>query len=143
MKPVEKLAFMLNNREYRFEYEKEHIWFARENNLLIVHGCSDDIVMINGIIHEEYYSEKLWFLKNKIICTEDDFEDIKKAKKELERYGIKVSNLGILFTINVKFPNEEGFKFELINESDQKIEYDRFTVLEDGKEYGQGLVIQL
>ena len=49
----EELAEMLNNRAYLHETTPEIEQLAKDNNLLIVFGCSDDLCEFRGAILEE------------------------------------------------------------------------------------------
>jgi len=48
-------AKKLDGREYGKEITKEEKNEARENGLVIVYGCSDDLIEFNGAIDEEGY----------------------------------------------------------------------------------------
>ncbi len=50
----EELAAMLNNRAYLHETTPEIEQLAKDNNLLIVFGCSDDLCEFRGAIFEEF-----------------------------------------------------------------------------------------
>ncbi len=50
----EELAEMLNNRAYLHETNPEIEQLAKDNNLLIVFGCSDDLCEFRGAIFEEF-----------------------------------------------------------------------------------------
>ena len=50
----EELAEMLNNRAYLHETTPEIEQLAKDNNLLIVFGCSDDLCEFRGAIFEEF-----------------------------------------------------------------------------------------
>ena len=50
----EELATMLDGRQYRDETTPEIEQFAKENNLLIVFGASDDLCEFRGAIEDEF-----------------------------------------------------------------------------------------
>lgn len=49
----EKLAKMLDGREYTNEMTKEEAKAARDNNLLVLFGASDDLLEVEGAIYDE------------------------------------------------------------------------------------------
>jgi hypothetical protein len=51
---LEKLANMINGRQYLKETTKEIIDYAIENNIIICLGASDDLLEILGAIDDEY-----------------------------------------------------------------------------------------
>lgn len=95
---VIKLADHLNNRQYRSEISISLEVFAKNNNLAIVFGASDDLIEFRGAFEEEFgASEELYFDKEfKIISSHskirldekdvymDDFVNIYKFDLEVE-----------------------------------------------------------
>lgn len=55
MTPAEELALALDGREYPLQMSETHTQFAKDNNLVVVYGLSDDLVMFNGAWCEEAY----------------------------------------------------------------------------------------
>ena len=51
---IDELCAMLNNRQYREETTKEIEKFAKENNLIICFGASDDLLELRGLIDDEF-----------------------------------------------------------------------------------------
>ena len=49
----EQLAELLNGNEYRDEMTKEQEQAAKENNLLVLFGASDDLLEMRGAIYDE------------------------------------------------------------------------------------------
>ena len=54
---TEKLASILNGRQYGQEITKEEQQQAKENNLVVVFGYSDDCMEFRGAIYDEVGSE--------------------------------------------------------------------------------------
>ena len=50
----EKLAELLNNREYGNEITKEEAQTAKENGLVVVYGFSDDNMEFDGAFRDEF-----------------------------------------------------------------------------------------
>lgn len=49
----EQLAELINGNEYRDEMTKEQEQAAKQNNLLVLFGASDDLLEMRGAIHDE------------------------------------------------------------------------------------------
>lgn len=49
----EELAAKLDGCEYRDDFPEELLEAARKNNLVILHGASDDLIQLHGAINEE------------------------------------------------------------------------------------------
>ena len=49
----EQLAELLNGNEYRDEMTKEQEQAAKQNNLLVLFGASDDLLEMRGAIRDE------------------------------------------------------------------------------------------
>jgi hypothetical protein len=139
MRPCEQLANRLDNNQYGSEVSDADRQFAIDNNLLIVHGASDDIIVLDGIINDECYSHKLTFCDNFKVYPKHVIDDFEKT---LLKFELKLQEtLKIKFLLNTKFPDIDGFKF-FITQNSEQVEYEYFNILEDDNFYGQGLVIK-
>lgn len=54
----EQLAEQLDGRSRRDEITDEQIQLAKENNLLVLFGASDDLLVARGAIYDEYVAYK-------------------------------------------------------------------------------------
>jgi len=72
----EQLAAMLNGRRYRDEITEKEEKLAKENNLVVLFGASDDLIELRGAIDEEIGAESVIRLSRKGIpesdCREGD-----------------------------------------------------------------------
>jgi hypothetical protein len=74
----EELAQELNGREYRYEISREEAEVARENNLVVVFGASDDLIEFRGAIDDElgaFDGDVVYLNRDGIIQNECDNED--------------------------------------------------------------------
>jgi hypothetical protein len=49
-----ELAIQIDGRQYRHEMTKEIVQLAKDNNLVIVYGASDDLMEMRGEIDDEF-----------------------------------------------------------------------------------------
>lgn len=54
MKKLKELASQLNKSEYRFELTNEQTEYCKQNGIVVVFGCSDDLMEFRGAIYDEY-----------------------------------------------------------------------------------------
>lgn len=52
--PVEKVAKEIDGRQYRENFSKEILEYCKANHLIIITGCSDDLVEFDGFSCEEF-----------------------------------------------------------------------------------------
>ena len=89
----EELAARLNGCERRDDFPKELIEAARENNLVIIYGASDDLVCFAGAITDEADASDggTFFLSKKGIpesdCTSDECPYYKRWLKQSIQSG--------------------------------------------------------
>lgn len=85
---MNQLANLLDEREYGCEMDKDVEKFAKENDLVIVYGASDDIMEFRGAINDEIgcydggtaYLDGNGLIENK--CDDEDcpyYQDLLKA----------------------------------------------------------------
>jgi len=124
----EELAKKLNNNLYRYEISRELEQQAKENNLVVVFGGSDDLMIFGGAICDEIdcyeggiaYLDKEGLLYN--LCDDKDcpyFALIQDRAKKIEAIW-----------------NKYGYSW--IYKTD--IPHATFDILESGKKYCQGIV---
>ena len=70
---IVEVAELLDGREYRQEVDKELRSKLREDRILVIYGASDDIMCLDGFIHDEAYDtiylKDMDVLRN--VCEED------------------------------------------------------------------------
>lgn len=82
----EQFAELLNGNEYRDEMTKEQECIAKENNLLVVFGASDDLLEVRGAISDEYGAydggEFLLVKKGEMYADNEDENTYHKAESD-------------------------------------------------------------
>lgn len=144
----EALACMLEGNEYLNEITKEQEQSAKENNLLVIFGHSDDGVQFRGVVNDEegaYGGTTLYLLKKgEQFCIADDGTD------RTYRLAHKVS----LLPHNDDFPvNEnarvievkwgEGAKTDPVWQIETTLPHVKFVIREDGEPFSEGIVIDM
>ncbi len=127
----EELANQLNGRERGNEITPEIEKIAKDNNLVIVYGYSDDLMEFAGAINDEIgcYNGGTAYLTDKgLLQNECDDEDCPYFKKELES-AKKIEAIW----------NDTGYSW--IYETD--ITHTKFTINEDGLPYCEGIIFYL
>ncbi len=84
----EELAQMLNGNQYGNECPNQEDKLAKENNLVIVFGYSDDNMEFEGAIDDEvgcYDGGFAYVTKDGLLQNECDYEDYSYFKKEQEK----------------------------------------------------------
>lgn len=133
---IDKIADMLNGREYGDEVTPEIRKMAKENNIVIVYGRSDDLMIFDGAIQDEvgcYEGGAAYVNHDGLFSPEDDFicSDCEYCKYiQIERNKCKIiwakwcmSN--IAWTYLTDIPHQT------------------FNILEDGEIYCRGIVFSL
>lgn len=138
MNNVKKLAEAINGREYREETTPEDRAFAKDNNLIIVYGGSDDLCYFEGVWAEEESAYDVttfyWLPELKEFMTEARMEEL----RDCPRCGRTPDpDLWIKQTFS-----PEGKDMTWGFETNFPI-HEKFLIHEDGEIYGEGLVIQL
>ena len=85
----EELAALINGREYRDEVTPEIIQNAKENNLVIVFGASDDLMELRGAIDDEIGCYDGGFIKvhkQGILSNFDRLLENKADESDFEEY---------------------------------------------------------
>ena len=132
--PIQQLQTMLHNRQYRDETTPEIIQFAKDNNLVIVFGSSDDLVEFCGAIDDERYAHiytEIFLSKQKILTSECELGSSCPHWKEL----------------NESMP--ESIKKITINGNHPYWTYQvdfahlTFDILEDEDKYCEGIIFSL
>jgi hypothetical protein len=128
-----QLAAQLNGREYGEEITKEEEKLARENNLVVVFGYSDDNMELRGAITDEvgcYDGGACYISPNGILPNFDDVEE-----EYMEQY-INDKKKAKLVTA---LWDKNGYSWVYATD----IPHETFDILEDGEKYCRGLVFSL
>jgi hypothetical protein len=130
---AKQFAKYLNGRERNSEIINAECDLAKELNLLIFFGYSDDNVEFRGIIHNEFSEGTLLHTyKGRVIEDEEFCSD----KMILGKYGFDISSdMGVIGT----YSDEGVWSFEVIGD----IETHTFDIFDEGVLYCRGLVIDM
>ena len=131
MKSLLEWAALLEGREYRQEISKEERALAKENNIVIVFGASDDLMEFMGAIDDELgcynggdtYINRYGIIENK--CPDDDCPYFYREQRE----GIKIKAIW----------SHDGYSWVY----ETKIPHETFNIMEDGNTYCRGIVFSL
>jgi hypothetical protein len=136
----EKLAELLNGRQYRNEITKAEQLEAKESGLIVVFGASDDLIEFRGAIYDEAGAsdEEVITISEKGILEkpiqedldEEDFEQQFIEYVEAKKRGNKI----------IAMWDIEGYSWIYLTE----IPHSTFEILdEDQERYCRGMVIDL
>lgn len=131
---AEQLANKLNGIEYGDRILPEDIQFAKDNNLVIVTGYSDDNVEFEGAIYDEvsaYDGTTVAIDQDGIIEECDEACDHCPQEQKIEKATNKI----------VAEWDSNGYSWFIKAEGNIKPYY--FDVLEDGEKFCRGLVFSL
>lgn len=139
----EELAKQLNGREYREEITKEEQQQAKENNLVVIFGASDDLVEFRGVIYDEIDA---WDGTDFIIAapgTEipiDEDEETFRRAKEFEAIPIEEESRTQKNRFKAVWSPKELDCSWLIKTD---LPHSEFDIMEDGDLYCRGIIISL
>lgn len=127
---LEQFAKKLDGHEYGWpQFTKEEIAIAKENGFIIVYGASDDLMEVDGAIHDEAGCFKGGTLKLDI--ADKKFVD-RKTEESCDVISIKA--------YWCEACNEYGRTIPWAYTTD--VPHEKFMIYEDGKPYCQGIVFQ-
>jgi hypothetical protein len=122
------MAKKLNGREYGHEITPEEETEAKENNLVVVFGASDDLMEFRGAIYDEFDA----WNGTVIDLYKDGLIDITPAKTMENNLDQKIEAIW-------DPPEYEGVSWVYLT----KIPHATFDVMEDGEVYCKGIVFSL
>lgn len=128
----EKLAEMLNGREYTDEITREEELLAKEDNLVVIFGASDDLMCICGAENDElgaYDGSGLVFFDDKGVLRNDCEEEDCPYFLEKTEKAFRIDGLW----------NKDGYSWVYKTE----IPHATFEIMEDGEKYCRGIVFCL
>ena len=124
MNDIHEIAKMLDGREYRSEVTKEEAAVFKKEGIVVVYGASDDLTEFEGAIYDEYGAGKTIYFNElgRIIQNEccDDCPYFEKIVQTAPWYLRSTEELPWGWFTNIPHAS--------------------FTVIEDGEEYGKGIV---
>lgn len=123
MSKSKKLAELINGREIGKEVDKEIEEFAKENELVIIYGASDDLAEIEGAIYDE-----VGVSDGGLIYFNGD--DIYRSECEDERCPHEVKIQENCKTVEAVW-NENNISWTYKTE----IPHEIFKIMEDGEIY--------
>lgn len=85
---MEKLIEMINGRQYRDEITEDIRQYAKDNNIVIVFGASDDLMEFDGAIYDEVgcYDGGIAYLnKNGLFENKCEKEHCPYAEEEIKK----------------------------------------------------------
>jgi len=128
-----ELAKLLNGRQYGSEITKEEAKQAKENNLVVVFGYSDDGVELKGAIDEEFGIDRIYLNKNGLIENKCDDEDCPYYQELIESANYIHSE----YCGFPEMPNGWMFKFN------NPVPHETFDIVEDDEVSCKGIVFSL
>jgi hypothetical protein len=132
----EMLAAQLNGREIGNETETADEMSAKDNNLVIVYGYSDDNIEFRGAIYDEigsYGGGDFEFTKSGVFRDEDDDEVLKKYGTIILFNKIKA----------VWCPKDSQGNVYASWAYETEIPHATFDIMEDGELFSRGIVFSL
>ena len=123
---VKEFAEMLNGREIGEEITPDEVKLAKENNLVVVYGASDDLMEFEGVIDKEIDCEigvTVYLRKNEIIYRSEykvpDLENTKSITSDWDGNAL---------------PSWQYYT---------DIPHETFDIMEDGEVYCRGIVFSM
>lgn len=141
MSKAEDFAKRLNGRQYREEITHEEEKEARVNNLLVLFGSSDDILVLRGTILDEvgaYGGTSIKVSKDGMYyLTKNDREREQESYNFLSDRGYKII-LPETFDVKIMWSTDVNWLIESNAEKQAT-----FKIFEEDRLFGIGMVIEL
>lgn len=135
-----EFAQLLNGREYGSEITKEEEAVAKQNNLVVVYGYSDDLAEFRGAINDEtsaWEGRRIGFFNGNLVDLDSD--EIEDHKSIFERYGAKFPSSDFVVKV-VWCPDDLDTSWIITVEG---AEGHHFDIFEDGDLYCRGVVFAM
>ena len=139
----EELAALINGREYRDEVTPEIIQNAKENNLVIVFGASDDLMELRGAIDDEIGCYDGGFIKvhkQGILSNFDRLLENEAEESDFEEY-FKYRDSAK--EIEAVWGTNEASELEYSWVYRTEIPHACFDIVEGNEKYCKGIVFSL
>lgn len=142
---VIKLADNLNNRQYRYETSISLEKFAKDNNLIIVFGASDDLLEFRGAFEEEFgSSEELYFNKEFTIISNHNKIKLDEKNIEIKDYFINIHRFDFEVELKNKITQEWCPKdLDTSWRLSANFPYKTFNVFDEKELYCVGIVFDI
>lgn len=133
---IKEFAAMLNGRKIHNEITKEEAILAKENNLVVVYGASDDLMEFEGAIDQEidcWLGVTVYILQNEIIHRSD--------YKDLDDYSpdYNIPDLTNTKSITSEWDSNAVPSWQYYTD----IPHETFDIMEDGEVYCRGIVFSM
>lgn len=132
MSNIQKWADLLNGREYGNEISDEEMLQAKNDEVVIVFGASDDLMWFRGAIYAEldaYEGTTAYFDRSGLMTNQ--------CENNRCPYHHKITAEAA--TIDAIFSGEDDFTWTFKTH----IEHKTFVIYEDGEPYCRGIVFEL
>jgi len=142
MEKLNEIKELCNCIEYSRDVPDKAKEIAKENNIVIIVGGSDDLMYCYGAkSHLTYSCEHGYGWDG---CDLTKIKGNKKLKKEAKQLGLKIWWCGKIIADNLKIDNYSIDKNGAFSYTvDEKIKSLDFKVMEDGEVYCTGKIIEL
>lgn len=130
----EEMAALLNGRQYRNEITKDECELAKQNNLVVVFGASDDLVEFRGAI----YDEEGCYDGGEIYINGGGILPYHETNCECEYCGYE-AQLEYAKLLKVIWCEEDGYSWTY----EFDLPYATFDIMDDGEKYCRGIVFSM
>ena len=137
-----EFAKLLDGCQYGEEITDGQIKLAKENNLVVVTGYSDDNILYQGSINDEsghYGGGNDYIFNNDLVSLAREFDDIEDQVKFLKKYGVKFHKITSVWCD----PDLKGTDKECSFTFKTDIPHSTFRIFEDKELYCIGIVFSL
>ena len=128
-----ELAKLLNGRTIGNEITKEEAKLAKDNNLVVVYGASDDLMELAGAIDDEcgaYDGGSIYIYKNELLTPHQDCECPYCDYANRQENSVAITAI---------WDDGQGYAWRYETE----IPHYTFDIMEDGEPWCQGIVFDL
>jgi hypothetical protein len=145
---AKELANLLNGNSYDTEFSRYIINKASENNLIIVYGCTDNIVTVEGALSKRFEVYKEYFIK--VGITAKGIKCYSECNQhEIVEYNVPIVNIRAIWC-----PSEETLLSNITNLTDEElykvkwfididIPHEKFKTYDDCGIYSTGIVFHV
>ena len=141
---LKEYAELLNNHQYRDNFDKNLIQDMKEDGVVVAYGYSDDLFELDGALYEEYdvygRDKKLYWFGGKFVKSTDIDELLRMVDDEFPMLYDSIADLLKIKDepyIKITCPSDVQFAYE----TNFPVEY--FNVYNDDELYCKGFVFEL
>lgn len=135
----ETLAALINGREYRNELTSSNKEEASKNGLIVIYGCSEDLLEFEGAAEQEigaWEGVTAFIFKRKDELVIMDEEDYEEEQKTVGKYGVDLTGNKIEA---IWSPDDPDCSWLIKTD----LPHSTFDIMEDGDLYCRGIVISV